>query len=299
MASTRRYYTLATGSMKPLICLSPAKINLFLHILGRRADGYHNLQTVFQFLNYCDELAFSVRTDACINLQCSLPNLPIEKNLIFRAAILLQQLSGTTLGADIKLQKKIPIGGGLGGGSSNAATTLIALNHLWQLKLKEPELARLGLQLGADVPIFIHGKAAWGEGLGEHLTPISLKEPWYVVIVPPCPVSTAEIFSSQELTRNTPPLTIQQFLAQPELMINDCEKVVCKLYPDVAMALDWLNQFAPAKMTGTGGCLFAPVHEQNEAEAIVEQIPKPFYGFSAKGLNISPLKYLDYRQFQR
>lgn len=275
--------------MKTLTYLSPAKINLFLHITGRRPDGYHNLQTVFQFLDYCDELSFTRREDAQIMLNCNDKALATADNLVVRAANLLQKISGTTLGVDIHLQKKIPVGGGLGGGSSNTATTLVALNRLWQLQLTPGELARLGLQLGADVPIFLYGKAAWAEGVGEKLEPVVVDEPWYVVVVPPCAVATAEIFSAVELTRNTPAITIQQFLTEPETTQNDCGPVVRKRYPIVAEALDWLDQFATARLTGTGGCIFAAVDTLDYAKSILQHIPKPLDGFVAKGLNISPL----------
>lgn len=259
---------------------APAKINLFLHIIGRRADGYHELQTVFQFLDYYDELSFEVRTDGQINL-----NSTIEKNLVLQAAKLLQQVSNTTLGADITLHKRIPIGGGLGGGSSDAATTLIALNQLWELNFEESFLLELAIKLGADVPVFIKGEAAWAEGLGEKLSPITLPEPWYVVIVPPHPISTTEFFSAPELTRNTRPITIQDFLEGKALLRNDFEPLIRNRYPQIANAFDWLNQYAKAQLTGSGGCIFAEFKTKTEAQLVIAEIPKPFTGFVAKGLN--------------
>lgn len=264
--------------------LSPAKLNLFLHIIGQRADGYHLLQTVFQLLDYYDELTFTLRDDQQINLTCNINEINNENNLVLRAAHLLKQQQGV----DIHLHKNIPMGGGLGGGSSNAATTLIALNHLWQLQLSTQELLALGLKLGADVPVFIQGQSAWAEGIGEVLVPIELPERWFVVLAPPVLVSTPKLFSDNELTRNTSPIKIQEFLEGAETQ-NDCEVVCSKRYPEVAAALTWLNQFAPARLTGTGGCVFAAVKNEQTAKQIAEQIPKPFTGFYAKGINCSPL----------
>lgn len=276
------------------IWFAPAKLNLFLHIVGRRADGYHELQTVFQLLDYSDELSFELRkNDPHIQLTISYATTfshidigDIEHNLVMRAAKLLQKFSANPQqGAAIHLHKKIPIGGGLGGGSSDAATTLIALNQLWQVNLSIDELSKLGLQLGADVPMFIHGKSAWGEGVGEYLTPIPLPESWFLVIVPPCTVTTTEIFSATELTRNTSPITIQQFLNGPESTHNDCEAVVRTRYPIIAEALNWLNQFAPARLTGTGSCLYAAFAHEDEARSVAEKIPAPLQGFVTKGLS--------------
>lgn len=274
------------------IYLSPAKLNLFLHIVGQRADGYHELQTIFQLLNYCDELTFEVHEDNDIRLTTKLdPTLTnknigdTDNNLITRAASLLQKISGTKMGAAIQLYKRIPIGGGLGGGSSNAATTLLALNQLWQINLPQEELLKLATQLGADVPMFVQGKTAWAEGIGEKLTPITLNENWFVIVIPPCAIPTVEIYSTNELTRNTPPITIQQFFAG-HATHNDCEAVVRNRYPLVATALDWLNQFAPARLTGTGACVFAAFTEEQDARAVAQQIPAPLQGFVAKGINI-------------
>ncbi|MEO5573688.1 MAG: 4-(cytidine 5'-diphospho)-2-C-methyl-D-erythritol kinase, partial [Gammaproteobacteria bacterium] len=228
---------------------APAKLNLFLHIIGRRLDGYHELQTVFQFIDYADELRFTPRPDGHIELTSALPDVPPEHNLIVRAARLLQAETKTSQGTDIELTKRLPIGAGLGGGSSDAATTLFALNRIWGLNLPLDELTGLGLRLGADVPVFLRGQAAWAEGVGERLTPIDLEEPWYVVVTPPCQVSTQAIFTSADLTRDTKPITIADFLAGQGG--NDCEALVCRRYPEVAIALDWLGKFAKARMTGT------------------------------------------------
>jgi 4-diphosphocytidyl-2-C-methyl-D-erythritol kinase len=265
--------------------LAPAKLNLFLHITGRRPDGYHELQTIFQFLDYCDELDFSVREDGHIHCQTN-TDLANEDNLIVKAATLLQQHTQTRLGANIELRKKIPIGGGLGGGSSNAATTLLALNELWALDLSPENLQQLGIQLGADVPIFIYGQSAWAEGIGEKLQPVTLSEDWFLVIHPNCHVSTSEIFSDKLLTRNKPFITMPDFLAG--YGSNVCESVVCRLYPEIKKALDWLNQFSSAKMTGTGACIFTQCKTQEQAQQILEQLPDKWQGFVTQGKNSSP-----------
>lgn len=273
--------------MAHLICPAPAKLNLFLHITGRRADGYHLLQTVFQFLDYCDELQFTLREDGQLQLTPSLANIAPHDNLIYRAASLLQQQSRCRLGANISVTKKIPLGGGLGGGSSDAAATLLALNQLWQLGLSLTDLADIGLQLGADIPIFVMGQAAWAEGVGEKFTLISLPEPWYVVIIPPCEVATAKIFSHTQLTRDSSPIKIQEFTEGH--IRNDCEPLVRNLYPEVAAALDWLGQYTQAMLTGTGACIFGRFVERQAAEAVLAKLPETFSGFIAKGLNHSPL----------
>ena len=266
--------------------LAPAKLNLFLHITSRRADGYHNLQTIFQFIDYNDILYFEERDDGQLSCDSNAKNLPPEQDLVLRAAHLLKQYSGTSKGADIKVEKRIPIGGGLGGGSSDAATTLLALNQLWQLQLPLTTLAQLGLKLGADIPVFVQGHAAWAEGVGEHLTPITLEEPWYLVIYPDCQVSTAEIFSAKELTRDMLPITIRDFLAGRSQ--NVCEKVVCDRYPQVRQALEWLNQYGPARLTGTGASLFARFTNQTQAHAVLAELPSAWHGFVAQGKNVSP-----------
>jgi 4-diphosphocytidyl-2-C-methyl-D-erythritol kinase len=266
---------------------APAKLNLFLHIVGRRADGYHLLQTAFQFLDCSDLLYLSLRRDAGVRLLSPLPGVPAEADLTVRAARLLQRHCGVRQGVDIRLDKRLPMGGGLGGGSSDAATVLVALNVLWGTGLADDELAGLGLQLGADVPVFVRGHAAWGEGVGEQLTPIDLPEPCYVVLVPPVTVSTAEVFAAPELTRNTRAITISDFLSGAGH--NDCEAVVRRCYPAVAEALDWLRGFAPARLTGTGACIFAPFTDADEARHVLGQLPRCWTGFVARGCNRSPL----------
>lgn len=269
---------------------APAKLNLFLHITGRRADGYHELQTAFQFLDYGDSLEFEVTPSPELKLRDSIAGVSDDDNLILRAARLLQQHAGIDKGAVIAVTKRLPMGGGLGGGSSNAATTLVALNQLWQCGLKLPELAHLGLQLGADVPVFIVGEAAWAEGVGEQFTPISPAEPWFAVIKPDCHVSTAEIFSSVELTRDCEPITISRFLSGEGR--NVCEDVVKKHYPAVAQALNWLAEYAAPRMTGTGACVFAEFDEQQQAQQVIQNLPSSWKGFVAKGINRSPLTAL-------
>lgn len=264
---------------------APAKLNLFLHVTGRRSDGYHTLQTVFQLLDHGDQLRFIQRSDSQIHLTPPLSGVANHDNLVMRAARLLQA-QGEDLGADIHLEKRLPMGGGLGGGSSDAATALLALNKLWDLRLSVDELALMGLQLGADVPVFVRGHSAWAEGVGEHLTPMELPQAWYLVLVPPCAVSTAVVFSAPELTRNTLPITIAAF--REEGGRNDCEPVVRNHYPDVAKALDWLNKFSPSRMTGTGACVFASFPDAESAHAVLAQRPTGFQGFVAQGVNHSP-----------
>lgn len=266
---------------------APAKLNLMLHITGRRDDGYHLLQTVFQFLDFGDELSFSPRADGCIEHLSPLPGVAPEADLVVRAARLLQQHSGTGTGVTIRIDKRLPMGGGLGGGSSDAATTLVALNRLWDLDLDEAQLCRLGLSLGADVPVFIHGRATWAEGVGERFTDVELPEPWYVVLVPGISVSTAMVFQDAELTRDCPPITIRDFLAGR--CVNVCEPVVRQAYPEVARALDWLGRYGAARMTGTGACVYLPVDSREQAEQVLAQKPARWGGFCARGRNRSPL----------
>ncbi|HDY85525.1 hypothetical protein LCGC14_0631040 [marine sediment metagenome] len=266
---------------------SPAKLNLFLHITGRRSDGYHELQTAFQFLDYGDTLSFEPTVTPNIELLTPIEGVEHDNNLIVRAAKALQHHTGTTQGAYISLDKRLPMGGGLGGGSSNAATTLVALNQLWNCQLSNDELAAIGLKLGADVPVFIHGNAAWAEGVGEKLTPISPPEPWYVVIVPACHVSTSEIFSTTQLTRDCEPITISRFLSGEGR--NVCEDVVKNHYPAVSESLSWLSQYGKARMTGTGACVFVDVSNQQQAQKIMDDLPESWQGFVAKGCNRSPL----------
>ena len=270
-----------------LILPAPAKLNLMLHILGRRADGYHELQTLFQFLDHGDELGFAVREDGMIRLHTEIPGVPHDSNLIVRAARRLQQASGTRLGADIWLDKRLPMGGGIGGGSSDAATTLLGLDHLWQLHLGEDRLAALGLTLGADVPVFVRGRAAFAEGVGERLQPVDLPEPWFLVIAPQVSVSTAEIFADPELTRNTPAITVRSLLAGGGH--NDCQPIVEKRYPEVRNALSLLNKFVPASMTGTGACVFGSFPNEGEADKVRRQLPDTLPSFVAHGRNVSML----------
>ncbi|MEW8329505.1 MAG: 4-(cytidine 5'-diphospho)-2-C-methyl-D-erythritol kinase [Candidatus Thiodiazotropha sp.] len=269
---------------------APAKLNLMLRIIGRRGDGYHQLQTVFQFLDIHDQLRFRPRNDGRIVLHDSLSDLARTENLCYRAALELQRLSGSRLGVEIRLQKQLPMGAGLGGGSSDAATTLMVLNRLWNLSLSPPELMKIALGLGADVPVFIHGHAAWAEGIGEELTDIELPENWYLLLQPACHVSTADIFSQPDLTRNSPRITIRAFLQGN--CHNDCLPVVRRRHPEVAQALDWLNQYADARLTGTGACVFAAFADRQSAQDLLAKKPASLDGFVARGANRSPLKEL-------
>ncbi|MGR6981067.1 4-(cytidine 5'-diphospho)-2-C-methyl-D-erythritol kinase [Testudinibacter sp. P27/CKL/0425] len=266
----------------------PAKLNLFLYINGRRADGYHELQTLFQFLDYGDWLSVNLRRDGQIRVTPVLENLPCEQNLVYRAAKLLQEHSGCKLGADLHLDKILPIGGGVGGGSSNAATALVALNHLWQLNLDVESLARLGLSLGADVPIFVHGQAAFAEGVGEKLVDCEPAEKWYLVLKPAVSISTAVVFQDPKLPRNTPKKSLAQLLSED--FANDCEKVVKDHYPEVEQWLNWLLQYAPARLTGTGACVFAEFNRRESAETVYKQLPNDVTAFVAQGMNRSPLQ---------
>lgn len=270
-----------------LILPAPAKLNLMLHILGRRADGYHELQTLFQFLDHGDQLGFRARSDGQIRLHSEIAGVPHDDNLIVRAARRLQSESSCTQGADIWLEKRLPMGGGIGGGSSDAATTLLGLNHLWRLQRDEEGLAALGLALGADVPVFVRGRAAFAEGVGEKLVAVDIEEPWYLVVAPQVSVSTAEIFSDPELTRNTPAITVRTVLAQGGR--NDCQSVVEKRYPEVRNALILLNNFVSARLTGTGGCVFGSFPSKVEADKVAAQLPASLPGFVAKGSNVSML----------
>jgi 4-diphosphocytidyl-2-C-methyl-D-erythritol kinase len=270
---------------------APAKLNLFLHILGRRPDGYHELQTCFQFIDLCDEIAIEVRADGQIRRALDIPGLPESADLCLRAAHALKEATGSPLGADIRLRKRIPIGGGLGGGSSDAATCLMALNELWELNLPTKDLAALGLKLGADVPVFVHGRVAWAEGVGERLTPLypplAPVAPNYLILKPNVFVSTAEVFQDPELTRNSAPITIHGFLASGGR--NDCLGVVRRRYPEVAHALDWLSLFGSARLTGTGACVFLACETMDLGQEIMRKMPPGFVGFLARGLNDSPL----------
>lgn len=266
---------------------APAKLNLFLHITGQRSDGYHLLQTAFQLLDFGDELHFNLRSDNQITLLPALPDVPLENNLIYRAARALQEhpKNSSSKGIDIHLIKRLPMGGGIGGGSSDAATTLLALNHLWNIHLSKQELAEIGLALGADVPVFVQGHSAWAEGVGEKLTPIDLPENWFLVLHPGVFISTAEIFSDKGLTRDSSPIKLAA-LAEG-VSRNDCQPIVEKHYPQVKEALKWLSQFSTAKLTGTGACIFAPFASKAEAEAVYQQLPSQYSGFVTRGVNRS------------
>lgn len=268
---------------------SPAKLNLFLYITGRRDNGYHELQTLFQFVDVGDELTVTAnRETSSITITPEIPGVATEDNLIWKAATALQQYSSTTFGADIQLKKVLPMGGGIGGGSSNAATVLVALNYLWQLNLSDDQLAEIGLKLGADVPVFVRGHAAFAEGVGEQLQPANPDEKWYLVVKPQVSIATADIFTHSELTRNTPKRALSTLLEQE--YVNDCEKIVRMLYPEVDKQLSWLLQYAPSRLTGTGSCVFAEFNSKKEAESVLEQLPDTVSAFVARGRNISPLK---------
>lgn len=267
---------------------APAKLNLFLHVVGRRSDGYHELQTVFRFLDHGDRLQIGVRPDGAIVRSNAVPGIPPEADLCVRAAKLLQARSRTRQGAEIRLEKRLPVGGGLGGGSSDAATTLIVLNRLWGIDYSREELAALALELGADVPIFIFGESAWAEGIGEKLTPIALPDAWYVVLVPPVPVATGAIFGHPELTRNSKRITMSAFFAGN--VRNDLEPVVCRLYPSIRDHLDWLGRQAPARLTGSGACVFASFDDEQRARQVFASRPPHMEGFVAQGVDRHPLR---------
>ncbi len=271
---------------------APAKLNLFLHITGRRTDGYHELQTLFQLLDFGDVLEFDSAAELSLTLTPATPEIPQADNLVWRAACALRQHTGCTRGAHILLHKRLPLGAGLGGGSSDAATALVGLNRLWQLGLSRAELIAIGLPLGADVPLFLHGTSAWGEGIGERLTSVALPPAWYLVLVPDCQVSTAAVFGHRQLTRNASPITIRAFLEPGGIgqgASNSCQGVVEALYPQVKAARQWLDHYAPARLTGTGACLFAKFDREDQAQAVLAQIPEPWDGFIARGVNQSPL----------
>lgn len=271
---------------------APAKLNLFLHVVGRRPDGYHLLQTVFQFLDHGDLIDLVPRADGVIARLNALPGVPAEDDLVIRAARRLKAHTGTALGADIRVHKRLPMGGGLGGGSSNAATVLVGLNALWQTGLDVSGLAGLGLALGADVPVFVHGTAAWAEGVGERLTPVAPSEPVYLVIHPGVQVPTAVVFQDPELTRNTPVSTIADLLRaglSPAACRNDCEPVTRRRFPAVGAALDWLSQHGEPRMSGTGACVFAAFASAEAALAVARAVPAEWQAFVAAGCNRSPL----------
>lgn len=296
----------------PLTLKAVAKVNLFLHINHRRADGYHELQTLFQLLDYGDDLSFSRPTrktpDHYAELSKSLDGVPDNSNLIIKAANLLiqhaeqQGKQASLYPVRISVEKRLPMGGGVGGGSSNAATTLLALNHLWNLQLSCQQLARLGKSLGADVPVFVTGQSAYAEGIGEKLRPINLPEYWFVVITPDCQISTATVFSHKELTRDTPKSRImpalegdlQQLILGQAKATNDCESLVSQLYPEIHEAILWLDhhsksQHAKARLSGTGASVFTCFTQQAEAQQVINQLPANYRGFVARGINQSPV----------
>jgi 4-diphosphocytidyl-2-C-methyl-D-erythritol kinase len=273
-----------------MIWLAPAKLNLFLHVVGRQSDGYHLLQTVFQFLNLFDELAFRITDDGRITRAYEIVDVAPDADLTVRAARMLKEKIGGTRGVDIRLRKRIPMGGGLGGGSSDAAATLWALNELWEAGLSVIELAALGLELGADVPVFVHGRAAWAEGVGDKLTPIELPEPWYLVAVPPISVSTAAAFAEFEVARGLTPYTPARTIRdlQPGFGRNDLEPVVRHCFPEVDRALEWLSRYGRPCMTGSGGCVFVEVPDAERGADRLSEAPPGLTGFVAHGLNRHP-----------
>lgn len=274
--------------MKPHTWPAPAKLNLMLHVVGRRPDGYHELQTVFQLVDLCDSLEIAVREDGVISRSRGPEGVPEGEDLVVRAAQALKHASGTRLGADIAINKSIPLGGGLGGGSSDAATALVALNQMWQIGLTSAQLAGIGVKLGADVPVFVAGSSAWAEGVGEKLQPVALgADSWFVIVHPGVHVPTASIFQAPELTRNSPTTTMRGFLETGGR--NDCEPVVRARFPAVGAALDWLGGHAPARLTGTGSCVFARFARVEDARRVAAQVPGAWRAFVARGLDRSPL----------
>lgn len=273
--------------MSTLSLPSPAKINLFLHITGQRSDGRHNLQTLFQLLDFGDKLVFRSNRSGNIKINGNIDGVDEKNNLIFHAATLLQKSTGCDLGCTIDLTKNLPMGAGLGGGSSNAATTLVGLNALWKCGLTANQLSDLGKTLGADVPVFVHGESAFAEGIGDILTPLTLPQRWFLVITPNCHVSTREIFSNPQLTRNSSPIKIRA-LSGVEYR-NDCQDVVSKLYPAVGTVLQWVENFSAPLMTGTGASVFCSFDSKSEAQHVLSKLPKQWTGFVAKGVNRSPV----------
>jgi 4-diphosphocytidyl-2-C-methyl-D-erythritol kinase len=273
---------------------APAKLNLFLHVIGRRADGYHRLQTAFRFIDLADSLRFTPRDDAKVTLRRPLAGVPPERDLCLRAAALLKQATGHPGGVEIDLEKRIPMGGGLGGGSSDAATTLVVLNSLWRLGLQRAQLQRLALELGADVPVFVFGENAFAEGVGEELSPLELPAAWYLVLVPPVEVPTAAVFSAPELTRETKPIKMSAFFdgLKQRALRNDLEPVVSNRYPEVARHLAWLKQHAEARMSGSGACVFAEFSTESAARAALGELPQTMRGLVARGLQRHPLHRL-------
>ena len=270
---------------------APAKLNLFLHVTGRRPDGYHGLQTAFRLIDLADSLRFRPRADGTVTLRRPLEGVPPDQDLCVRAAALLKQATGHQAGVEIELSKRIPMGGGLGGGSSDAATTLMALNYLWHLGLSRAELQTLALELGADVPVFVFGENAFAEGAGEELTPLALEPAWYLVLMPPVTVPTAAVFAAPELTRDTKPIKITAFFdgLKQRALRNDLEPVVCSRYPEVARHLAWLRQYGEARMSGSGACVFAEFSTESAAHAAHAQLPSAMRGLVACGLDRHPM----------
>ncbi len=270
--------------------LAPAKVNLFLHVVGRRADGYHLLQSVFVPIDRCDRIRIRVRNDGAIARVNDVPGVMPEDDLAVRAARRLKETTGTPLGADLEVEKHIPMGGGLGGGSSDAATVLMALDRLWATNLGADALGGLAAGLGADVPFFLLGRPAWAEGIGERLAPVPVPPRWYLVLVPPVAVSTPVVFAAPELTRNTEPLKMEDFSAQPwsSRFHNDLESVVFARFPVVREHFDWLAAHGQARMTGSGGCVFAAFESREEAQRVLDQVPAGMQGFIARGLERHP-----------
>lgn len=273
---------------QPLRVPAPAKINLFLHIVGRRPDGYHLLQTAFRMLDWGDEITLRRRDDGLIMRTNDVPGVPAEADLVVRAARALQAASGSAFGAEIGVLKRIPMGGGLGGGSSDAASVLLALNRLWGCGLSRRALQEIGLKLGADVPFFVFGETAFAEGVGEALSPLAVPPAWYVMVAPPVSVPTAEIFSAKELTRDTEILIMQGFAAHKTR--NDMQAVVCVKYPEVAESLEWLSRYGDARMSGSGACLFAPFDTEGQAQQVAASAPSGWKVWVAQGLDRHPLK---------
>jgi 4-diphosphocytidyl-2-C-methyl-D-erythritol kinase len=269
---------------------APAKLNLFLHLVGRRGDGFHELQTLFQLIDLTDTVRIQVREDGRIERPEGAAGVAAEADLAVRAARALKSATGSPRGATLRIRKRIPSGAGLGGGSSDAATVLLALNALWACGLTTAELSRLGLALGADVPVFIEGFSAWAEGIGERLTPVTLPERWYLLIHPGIGISTGEVFQSPELTRNSPLITIRAFFDSGGR--NDCEPLVRKRAPEVGEALDWLARVAPARLTGTGSCVFAAFESAAQAERVAARVPPRWTSWVVRGLNASPMREL-------
>lgn len=271
---------------------APAKLNLFLHVVGRRPDGYHLLQSAFALIDAADLLRFRAREDGEIRRVSELPGVPAESDLVVRAARLLREETRSPFGADIEVDKRLPMGGGMGGGSSDAATTLLVLNRLWRTGLDREALQALGARLGADVPFFIFGRDAWVEGVGEKLAPLALPPAWYVVLVPPVAVPTGEIFASPELTRDTEALKMEDFSAHadPGRFGNDLQGVVASRYPPVREHLEWLSRHGEARLTGSGACVFARFDDRATADGVLAKLPGTMQGFVAQGLGVHPLR---------